>query len=42
MAYSVVKRIGHDGPPLVVAQTRLEALSDIIGPVDVIGELQGK
>ncbi|KAF8918283.1 tRNA synthetases class I-domain-containing protein [Mucidula mucida] len=41
LTYLIVKRLEHGGPLLVIAKSRLEALADILGPVDVVSEVDG-
>ncbi|KAF9048105.1 isoleucyl-tRNA synthetase [Hymenopellis radicata] len=42
LTYLIVKRLERDGPLLVIAKSRLEALVDILGPVNVVSELDGR
>ncbi|KAG6854411.1 hypothetical protein C0991_006953 [Blastosporella zonata] len=41
MTYSIIRRTGEDGRVLIVAQERLAHLADVLGTVEIIGEVQG-
>ncbi|RDB30371.1 Isoleucine--tRNA ligase [Hypsizygus marmoreus] len=41
LTYSVLRPIGEDNKVIIVAKDRMAALADILGPVDVVADIQG-
>lgn len=41
MTYSIIRRVGEGGYVGIIAQERVAPLADLLGPVEIIGEVRG-